>query len=103
MPNRKKNKTGCFFSPDRKLALKESGKGSYYDRSGLMEMATVPHKSDILNTSVRKLTMSDSCESSSSSEEKEESEEIMDISLQSCCQQESLFSSPKCFPITFTF
>ena len=50
----------------------------------------MPHKSDILSTSVRKLTMSDSCESSSSSEEKEESVEIMDISLQSCCQQESL-------------
>ena len=34
--------------------------------------------------------MSDACESSSSCEEEEEPEGMMDLSPQSCCQQESL-------------
>ena len=49
-----------------------------------------PQKSDILSASARKLTMSDACESSSSCEEEEEPEGMMDLSPQSCCQQESL-------------
>ena len=71
MPNRKKD----ILTRSKviaNIALKESGKCSYYDQSGQMEMETVaePHKSDILSASARKLTMSNACESSSSCEER---------------------------------